>query len=185
MILCLQDTPRYSPMTWESSAAYCFGDSSALLALWMIPYVWYSLFTSLVIDLLILQIQGVRLHAIVSWSLWIHPSSSDVIPDVGWFLVNQFVNDWPSSFFPTCPCLIDVSGSKHWYKNQNSFELKRRVIQTLLSSDDFAWFRPLVEYRYSYETPCTSPDLSGGLLPTFTLCLKSWMIFPLKKEDSS
>ena len=60
---------RYLETSFDVSgilAAYSLGDSSPLLALWIIPYAWYSSFTSLVIDLLILPIQGVRLHAIVS-----------------------------------------------------------------------------------------------------------------------
>src|SRR3954466_11755528 len=39
MLLCLQDTPRYSSIFWKSSAAYCLGGSSYLFALWLTPYV--------------------------------------------------------------------------------------------------------------------------------------------------
>src|SRR3954467_4184207 len=38
-LLCWQDTSGYSPMSWKSSAAYCFGGSSYLFALWLTPYV--------------------------------------------------------------------------------------------------------------------------------------------------
>src|SRR4051812_39248067 len=39
MLVCLQDTPRYSSISWKSSAAYCLGGSSYLFALWLTPYV--------------------------------------------------------------------------------------------------------------------------------------------------
>src|SRR4051812_35445761 len=42
--------------------------------------------------------------------------------------------------------------------NHISFELKLQIIRMLLSSDAFAWFLPLVEYRYSYQIPCGPPD---------------------------
>src|SRR3954466_12879681 len=48
----------------------------------------------------------------------------------------------------------------HRYKNHKSFELRRRIIQMLISSDAFALFLLLDEYRYSYPIPCGPPDPS-------------------------
>src|SRR3954451_22585905 len=39
ILLCWQDTSGYSPMSWKTSEAYCFGGSSYLFALWLTPYV--------------------------------------------------------------------------------------------------------------------------------------------------
>ena len=40
-------------------------------------------------------------------------------------------------------------------------------------------FFPWLSNDIHTKTPCTSPDLSGGLFPAVTLCLKSWMKSPL------
>src|SRR3954469_17573361 len=39
ILLCWQDTPGYSLLSWKSSTAYCFGGSSYLFALWLTPCV--------------------------------------------------------------------------------------------------------------------------------------------------
>ena len=94
-----------------------------------------------------------------NWSLWVHSSGSDVIPDMSWISVNQTSIDWPSSFYSTYPCWSMYLNLIHRYGNHNSFELKPRIISMLLSSDAFAFFLLMVEYRYSYQTLCTPPDL--------------------------
>ena len=80
--------------------------------------------------------------AIVRWSLWIHSSGSDVIPDMSWISVNQTFVDCPYKsvqlIYPWSEHLLLISP----IGNQNSFELKRRIIRMLLSSNAFAWFLP-------------------------------------------
>ena len=96
MLFCLQDTPRYSPMSWASSAAYCSRDCSYLLALWLIPYVQCSSLTSLVFAILISwKSSCVWMHTIIHWSLWNHSSGSDVLPDMSWISENQTSIDCP------------------------------------------------------------------------------------------
>src|SRR3954465_10849163 len=67
----------------------------------------------------------------------------------------QLIYPWPEYLL-----LISPIG------NQNSFELKRRIIQMLLSSDASSLFILLVEYRYSYQVPCGPPDPSVGYCST-------------------
>ena len=72
--------------------------------------------------------------------------------NLGWLTVKlpfQVIHDW-SMYLNPIPR----------YGKQNFFELKRQIIRMLLSSDAFAWFLPLVEYRYSYQIPCDPPDPS-------------------------
>ena len=46
-----------------------------------------------------------------SWSLWIHSSDSDVIPDMSWISVNQTLIDCPSSSIQHTHLLIGASAS--------------------------------------------------------------------------
>ena len=121
----------------------------------------YSSLTSLVLAVLILwKSSCVWMHAIVRWSLWILSSGSDVIPDMSWIPKNQTFVDCPYKsvrlIYPWSEHLLLISP----IGNHNFFELKRWIIRMLLSSDAFAWFLPLVEYRYSYQIPCGPPDPS-------------------------
>src|SRR3954468_24634390 len=65
--------------------------------------------------------------------------------------------------------------------NHNSFELKRRIIQMLLSFDAFALFLLLVEYRYSYQIPCGPPDPSVDYYSTSLAYYKTLQFFPRYK----
>ena len=60
----------------------------------------------------------------------------------------------------------------HRYKNQKSFELRHRIIQMLLSSDAFALFLLLVEYRYSYQIPSVHRILQWIIIWLFLHILK-------------
>ena len=67
----------------------------------------------------------------------------------------------------------------HRYKNQKSFELRRRTIHMLISSDAFTLFLLLVEYRYSYQISCGPSDPSVdycliGLAYSKTLEFSPW-----------
>ena len=55
----------------------------------------YSSLASLVLDVLILwKSSCVQMHTIIHWSLWNHPSGSDVIPDMRWISENQTFIDY-------------------------------------------------------------------------------------------
>jgi len=78
---------------------------------------------------------------------------------MSWISVNQtFVNCPYKSVqlvYPWSGHLLLISP----IGNHNSFVLKHRIIPMLLSPDAFAFFLLMVEYRYSYQTLCTPPDL--------------------------
>src|SRR3954468_23504678 len=77
---------------------------------------------------------------------------------MSWISENQTFVDCPYNsvqlIYPWSEHLLLISP----IGNHNSFELRRRFIHMLLSSDAFALFLPLVEYRYSYQIPCGPPD---------------------------
>ena len=71
----------------------------------------------------------------------------------------------------------------HRYKNQKSFELRRRIIQMLISSDAFTLFLLLVEYRYSYQIPCGPPDPLVDYDLTDLAYLKNPRVLPVIRID--
>src|SRR4051812_18671502 len=77
-----------------------------------------------------------------------------------WILENQPFVDCPYKsvqlIYPWSGHLLPISP----IGKQNSFELKRRIIWMLLSSDASPLFLLLVEYCYSYHIPCDPPDPS-------------------------
>ena len=81
-------------------------------------------------------------------------------------------------FCTTYPSVIRASASDPSFWRSNSFELKRRIIQMLLSSDAFAFLLPMVGCWYSHQFLCWPPDLLVGCylqLPRVLIC---WRISP-------
>ena len=108
----------------------------------------YSSLTSIVLAILMWwKSSCVWMHQIIHWSLWNHSYGLDVIPDMSWISENRTFVDCPYKsvqlIYPWSEHLLLISP----IGNQNSFELKRRIIWMLLSSDAFAWILSLVEYR--------------------------------------
>ena len=85
-------------------------------------------------------------------------SGSDVILDMSWFLAIQTFIDCP-----TKPFLLIHPWSERMllilrFVKHDSFVFKRQTIQVFLESDASAFFLPLIEYRYSHQLCCGSPD---------------------------
>src|SRR3954468_13668897 len=97
---------------------------------------------------------------------------------MSWISENQTFVDCPYKsvqlMYPWSEHLLLISP----VGNQNSFELKRRIIRMLLSSDAFACYLPLFEYRYSYQIPCRPPDPSVDYYSTDFAYSKTLEFFP-------
>ena len=166
-------------MSWASSAAYCFGDSFYLLALWLTPYVQVFFIdipcpcpTGLMEIIMCANAHNLPLIPMKSFS------GSDVIPDMSWISENLTFVDCPYKsvqlIYPWSEHLLLIPP----IGNQNSFEFKRRIIRMILSSDVLAWFLPLVEYRYSYQIPCGPTDPLVYYYPTGPTYSKPLEFFP-------
>ena len=90
MLLCLQDTPKYSPMSWESFAAYCFR-TFFLPACIMVNSICLGILHRHPLSLPYWSYGSHRVRECTQSSINLINSffGSDVIPDMSWRSVNQ------------------------------------------------------------------------------------------------
>ena len=93
-------------------------------------------------------------------------SGSDVVPDMRWFSTIQTCIDCPTKSFqlihPWSERLLLILR----LGNHTSLVFKHQTIQVILESNDSAFFLPLIEYRYSHQLCCGSPDPLLDYYPT-------------------
>jgi hypothetical protein len=83
---------------------------------------------------------------------------SDVLPDMSWFSTIRAFNDCLAKSFNLSILDQNVCFWSFVLVIIIPLYLKHQTIQVFLESDDSTFFLPLIEYRYSHQLCCGSPD---------------------------